>query len=77
MLQKANIQRPTPNFQRRTEEKQRPAVLFLFRSMFDDVMRNPYLTGVLSGRMTPEFATDQAEAAIRAMCDDGEETEEK
>ncbi|MEX1119478.1 MAG: YbjN domain-containing protein [Terrimicrobiaceae bacterium] len=27
----------------------------------------PYLTSVLSGRMTPEFAADQAEAAIQAL----------
>jgi len=26
----------------------------------------PYLTGVLTGRMSPEFAADQAEAGIRA-----------
>jgi len=25
----------------------------------------PYLTGVLTGRMSPEFAADQAEAGIR------------
>ena len=35
----------------------------------------PYLTSVLSGRMTPEFAADQAEAAIMAMCDDHGEAE--
>jgi len=40
-------------------------------------MRNVYLTSVLSGRMTPEFATDQAEAAIRAMCNDDAKTEEE
>ena len=27
----------------------------------------PYLTSVLSGRMTPEFAADQAEAATELM----------
>jgi len=26
----------------------------------------PYLTGVLSGRKAPDFAADQAEAAVRA-----------
>jgi hypothetical protein len=36
----------------------------------------PYLTSVLSGRMTPAFAADQASAAIIAMCDDCEKTEE-
>jgi hypothetical protein len=29
----------------------------------------PYLTGVLNGRMPPEFAADQAEAAVRADWD--------
>lgn len=32
----------------------------------------PYLTSVLSGRMTPEFAADQAEAAILAMSNAGQ-----
>lgn len=35
----------------------------------------PYLTSVLSGRMTPEFAADQAEAAIHAFWDKGENPE--
>jgi len=29
----------------------------------------PYLTSVLSGRMTPDFAADQADAATAAMWD--------
>ena len=37
----------------------------------------PCLTSVLSGRMTPEFASDQAEAAIMSMCDDDEKSEEE
>jgi hypothetical protein len=37
----------------------------------------PYLTSVLSGRMTAEFAADQAEAAITALWDDGEEKVEE
>ncbi len=36
----------------------------------------PYLTSVLSGGMTAEFAADQAEAAIRAMCNADAKTEE-
>jgi hypothetical protein len=35
----------------------------------------PYLTSVLSGRMTPEFAADQAEAATAAMWDTEERDE--
>ena len=37
----------------------------------------PYLTSVLSGRMTPEFAADQAEAATQAFWDKGESPEEE
>jgi hypothetical protein len=37
----------------------------------------PCLTSVLSGRMTPELAADQAAAAILAICDDGGKTEEE
>ena len=29
----------------------------------------PYLTSILSGRMTPEFVADQAEAAFTALWD--------
>ncbi len=36
----------------------------------------PFLTSVLSGSMTPEFAEDQAEAAIIAMCNDAGNTDE-
>ena len=37
----------------------------------------PYLTSVLAGRMTAEFAADQAEAAILALCDNDGKTEEE
>ena len=37
----------------------------------------PFLTNVLSGSMTPEFAADQAEAAIIAMCNDRGNTDEE
>jgi len=50
--------------------------LLHFMVMTADVIF-PCLTSVLAGRMTPEFAADQAEAAIRAMCDDGEKAEEE
>jgi len=51
----------------------------LFRSIFHAVTSTadlvfPYLTSVLSGRMTPEFAADQAEAAIEAFWDEGNNT---
>jgi hypothetical protein len=41
----------------------------LFRSIFNAVTNTadvtfPYLTGVLTGRMAPDFAADQAEAAL-------------
>ncbi len=36
----------------------------------------PYLTSILSGRMTPEFAADQAEAAVNALCNKDEQTSE-
>ncbi|MEI8310878.1 MAG: hypothetical protein WCH98_08990, partial [Verrucomicrobiota bacterium] len=54
----------------------------LFRSIFHAVTSTadvtfPYLTSVLSGRMTPEFAADQAEAAIDAFWNKGEKTEEE
>ena len=44
----------------------------LFRSIFNAVTSTadvvfPYLTSVLSGRMTPEFSADQAEAALEAF----------
>jgi hypothetical protein len=44
----------------------------LFRSIFHAVTSTadvvfPYLTSVLSGRMSPDFAADQAEAAIDAF----------
>lgn len=52
----------------------------LFRSIFHAVTSTadvvfPYLTSVLSGRMTPEFAADQAEAAIDAFWNKGEKTD--
>ena len=52
----------------------------LFRSIFHAVTATadvtfPYLTSVLSGRMTPEFAADQAEAAIEAFWNKGEKSE--
>jgi len=34
----------------------------------------PYLTSVLSGRMTPEFAADQAEAALQAFWEEGDDS---
>ena len=42
-----------------------------FRALLNSLVHTadtafPYLTGVLNGRMPPEFAADQAEAAIRA-----------
>ena len=37
----------------------------------------PYLTSVLSGRMAPDFAADQAEAATAAMWDTGEGNEDE
>jgi hypothetical protein len=33
----------------------------------------PYLTSVLSGRMTPDFSADQAQAALRAFWNQNEE----
>ncbi len=52
----------------------------LFRSIFHAVTSTadvvfPYLTSVLSGRMAPDFAADQAEAAIAAFWDKGEKTD--
>ena len=52
----------------------------LFRSIMHAVTSTadvtfPYLTSVLSGRMTPEFAADQAEAAIDAFWNKGEKTD--
>jgi uncharacterized protein (DUF736 family) len=35
----------------------------------------PYLTSVLSGRMAPDFAADQADAAIYAHWTQGENTD--
>lgn len=45
-----------------------------FRSILHCLVMNadtvfPYLTSVLSGRMTPDFAADQADAATAAMWD--------
>lgn len=42
----------------------------LFRALLNSLVHAadtafPYLTGVLNGRMPPEFAADQAEAAVR------------
>ena len=42
----------------------------LFRALLNSLIHAadtafPYLTGVLNGRMPPEFAADQAEAAVR------------
>ncbi len=53
----------------------------LFRSLFHAVTSTadvvfPYLTSVLSGRMTPEFAADQADAAIHAHWNKGENPDE-
>jgi len=36
----------------------------------------PYLTSILSGRMTPEFAADQAEATVNALWNKDEQTSE-
>ena len=49
-----------------------PLDVGLFRSLLDCLVMHadtvfPYLTSVLSGRMTPEFAADQAEAATASM----------
>lgn len=49
----------------------------LFRSAFHALTTTaditfPYLTSVLFGRMTPEFAADQAEAALDAFWDNDE-----
>jgi len=49
----------------------------IFRSLLHCLLMTadtvfPYLTSVLSGRMTPEFANDQAEAALVAMWDKDE-----
>ena len=43
----------------------------LFRALLNSLVHAadtafPYLTGVLNGRMPPDFAADQAEAAVRA-----------
>lgn len=37
----------------------------------------PYFTSILSGRMTPEFAADQAEAALNAMWNKDEKTDDE
>jgi len=37
----------------------------------------PYLTSRLSGRMTPEFAADQAKAAVKAQWDKGGKADEE
>jgi hypothetical protein len=52
----------------------------LFRSLLQALTSTadivfPYLTSVLSGRMTPEFAADQAEAALVARWNKDEEEE--
>jgi hypothetical protein len=49
-----------------------PLTAELFRSIFHTVTSTadvafPYLTSVLSGRMTPDFASDQAQAALHAL----------
>jgi len=36
----------------------------------------PYLTSILSGRMTPEFAADQAESAVNDLWNKDEQTSE-
>jgi len=53
-----------------------------FRGMLHSMVRTadivfPYLTSVLSGRMTPEFADDQAEAAIHAFWNKDTDTPEE
>jgi hypothetical protein len=52
------------------------SALFHFMLMTADEV-SPYLTGVLSGGMTPAFAADQAAAAIMAMCDECGKAEEE
>ena len=57
-----------------------PLTEHIFRSMLQCLLMTadtvfPYLTSVLSGRMTPEFADDQAEAALLAMWDNHDEPE--
>jgi hypothetical protein len=52
-----------------------PLTELIFRALLHSMLMTsneafPFLTNVLSGSMTPEFAADQAEAAINAMCDD-------
>ena len=59
-----------------------PLTAGLFRSILHTVVSTadvtfPYLTSVLSGRMTPEFAADHAEAAIQAFWKKGEEAESR
>ena len=54
----------------------------LFHTIFHTVtitadVTFPYLTSVMSGRMTPEFAADQAEAAVDAYWDNIDKTEEE
>jgi len=54
----------------------------LFWSLFQSVTSTvdvtfPYLTSVLSGRMTPEFAADQAEAALQAFWNKGNNPDDK
>ena len=53
----------------------------IFRSLLHCLLMTadtvfPYLTSVLSGRMTAEFADDQAEAAIAAMWGSDKETDD-
>jgi len=54
----------------------------LFRSMFHSLAKTadtvfPYLSSVLSGRMSPEFANDQTEAAIVRMMEEGNSGEDE
>jgi len=56
-----------------------PLTQGLFRALMNSLLSAAdaafqYLTGVLNGRMPPEFAADQAEAAIQAFWDKGEKT---
>jgi len=58
-----------------------PLTELVFRALLHAMLMTadkafPFLTNVLSGSMTPEFAADQAAAAIMAMCNDAGNTDE-
>jgi hypothetical protein len=58
-----------------------PLTELVFRALLHGMLMTadkafPFLTNVLSGSMTPEFAADQAAAAIMAMCNDAGNADE-